>query len=165
MTDADGSKLFGFNAKRGFAVDNSGTPLVYPPELAPDFPGGTGSLDDDPSFFPQETQAAKEYKASGLSVDPGITGDWDAGIGAHIDGAYVNRPDDGVQLTGSGVPYFDQLDQPDEVKPTFFAPNRVINGPGQLGSLPTGVQSEVPWRTLLFRPDPCLLYTSPSPRD
>ena len=37
---------------------------------------------------------------------------------------------------------------------TFFSPNRVITSAGQLGSIPTGMQAGVPWRTLLFRPDP-----------
>ena len=151
LTDSDGTKLHGFNAKRGFAVDQAGNPITYPEAIAPDFPGGLGSLKDDDSFFPKETRAAQRYE---LEVDPGITGDWDTGIGAHIDGAYINRPDDGVQLAGGGgIPYFDQLDEPDEVRPTYFAPNRIINGPGQLGSISTGTQAEIPWRTLLFRPD------------
>jgi Mg-chelatase subunit ChlD len=52
-------------------------------------------------FFPRSTAlATDDYK---LSVDPGVTGDWDSGIGQHIDGSYINRPTDGK---GESVPYF-----------------------------------------------------------
>ena len=34
------------------------------------------------------------------------------------------------------------------------SPNRVICGPGMYGSMSSGVQEGIPWRTLLFRPDP-----------
>ena len=146
LTAADGTKLLGYNSKRGYAIDKNGTPLSYPKDIAPDFPGNP----DSASFFPRRTREAKRYA---LSVDPGVTGDWDQGLGAHPDGPYINRPDDGVQIEGTGDPYFDDLDQPDKMHRSFFAPNRVIVGAGQLGSIPTGIQAEIPWRTLLFRPD------------
>ncbi|MGI9242502.1 MAG: Verru_Chthon cassette protein A [Verrucomicrobiales bacterium] len=150
LTAADGTKLPGFSSTRGYALDKNGAPVDMPMEFAPDF---AGDLDDD-RYFPKFTKEAKNYE---LSVDPGITGDWDNGIGAHIDGAYINRPDDGTSFAGptqgSGVPYFDNLEEGDTVHRTFFAPNRVVSGAGQLGSIPTGIQAEIPWRTLLFRPD------------
>jgi uncharacterized protein (TIGR02600 family) len=150
LTEADGTKLPGFNSGRGYALDKGGSPITYPEEFAPDFAG-------DPKtdrFFPKVTKEAKNYE---LSVDPGITGDWDNGIGPHIDGAYINRPDDGTSYAGpskgSGDPYFENLEKEDVVHRTWFAPNRVVSGAGQLGSIPTGIQAEIPWRTLLFRPD------------
>jgi hypothetical protein len=152
LTAADGTKLPGFHSDRGYAIDKNGAPIAYPPNLAPDFAGDPKG----PRFFPRsQSLGTADYE---LSVDPGVTGDWDNGIGPHIDGPYINRPDDGTSLAGrdgspSDVPYFDNLGELDSVDPTFFSPNRVIPGAGQLGSLPTGIQAGIPWRTLLFRPD------------
>ena len=33
-----------------------------------------------------------------------------------------------------------------------FSPNRILPSAVMLGSIPTGVKEQVPWRTLLFRP-------------
>jgi len=91
---------------------------------------------------------------------PGITGDFDNGIGKAPDGAYINRPDDGG-LASSKVgrlPYFDPVSQTGEtVPPTTlyaFSPQRLLPSPVQFGSLPTGTRAQVPWQTLLFRPQP-----------
>ena len=84
-----------------------------------------------------------------------VTGDWDTGIGFHLDGPYINRPDDGS--AGVANPYFDAdfLSKPRNfAKQSWFAPNRIVTGPGHFGSMPTGVRANAPWRTLLFRPDP-----------
>ena len=88
---------------------------------------------------------------------PHLTGDFDNGVGPAPDGPYINRPDDGesrgYQL---GNPYFD-VPSPNgkvlpRVNPVNFAPQRMLPSPVMFGSLPTGVQSNVPWQTLLFRP-------------
>jgi uncharacterized protein (TIGR02600 family) len=93
-------------------------------------------------------------------------GDFDQGIAAVFNGAYINKPDEGhVGRESTNTPYF--LQSYDQVAsgPTFFSPNRQIPGPGMFGSLPTKLWSgntpidpNAPrantksWRTLLFRP-------------
>ena len=94
-------------------------------------------------------------------------GDFDQGIGAVYDGAYVNKPDEGTTTTSSAVvPYFDNRWEQYASGPTYFSPNRQIPGPGMLGSLPTKLwtanaalnpaaptaNANNTWRTLLFRP-------------
>lgn len=86
--------------------------------------------------------------------DPNITGDFDNGVGPAPDGAYANRPDDGDVRTieGNEYPYFDSLETATRQGASAFSPNKVVAGPGSLGSLPTGVQDNVAWQTLLLRP-------------
>ncbi|TLD70965.1 Verru_Chthon cassette protein A [Phragmitibacter flavus] len=85
------------------------------------------------------------------------TGDWDTGIATYTDGPYINKPDEGngsrnlVNGTPE-VPYYDRTEQFAEPGPTFFSPNRQVSSPVMFGSLPTGIQANVPWQTLLFRP-------------
>jgi uncharacterized protein (TIGR02600 family) len=69
------------------------------------------------------------------------------------------------------APYFKEIeakikvaDVP-KVGPANFAPNRVVASAGSFGSLPTGVQSNVPWQTLLFRPDISFLSANPKTSD
>ncbi len=84
-------------------------------------------------------------------------GDWDSGSGNIADGAFVNKVDEGeiAGITNSGVyPYFNNQAVYVKVGGTFFSPNRQISSPVTFGSLPTGVESNKPWQTLLFRPDP-----------
>ena len=82
-----------------------------------------------------------------------ITGDWDNGIAMQMDGPYVNRGDDGNRVSGNRNPYFDEkaLSAADVTNKANFSPNRVICGPGMYGSMSSGVQEGIPWRTLLFR--------------
>ena len=85
---------------------------------------------------------------------PAITGDFDTGVGSAPDGAYINRPDDG-DIRGmrmEGDSYFETVRGEREEAQALFSPNRLIPGPGMLGSLSTGVQANIPWQTLLFRP-------------
>lgn len=49
------------------------------------------------------------------------------------------------------IPYFHGGYQ--ESGSGHFSPNRLISSPVMLGSLPSGVKQQDPWRTLLFRPD------------
>jgi len=90
--------------------------------------------------------------------DPEITGDFDTGYGNAPDGPYINRPDDGDArgLTGklNGTPYFDHYRESRKRSSIAWTPNRAIASPGVFGSLPTGVQHNVPWQTLLFHPMP-----------
>ncbi|HYR58057.1 MAG TPA: Verru_Chthon cassette protein A, partial [Chthoniobacteraceae bacterium] len=85
-------------------------------------------------------------------------GDFDNGVAQTIDGAYINKPDEGNLSGAQGYPYWSSSFQ----SPTanYFSPNRLIPSAGMLGSLPTGVRRTVTnpsaphaWETLLFRPD------------
>jgi hypothetical protein len=97
-------------------------------------------------------------------------GDFDNGAGLMIDGPYINKPDEGnthslktkfVKEIGDiwearrnygEFPYFNREDLHEAGGPAYFSPNRILSGPGMFGSLPTGVNDDEPWRTLLFRP-------------
>ncbi len=90
-----------------------------------------------------------------LSNRPESTGDYDTGMSVFMDGPFVNKPDEGNGnrgKTGTDIPYFDAERVQVLPGPTFFSPNRQMPSPGMFGSLPTGVQAGIPWRTLLFRP-------------
>lgn len=98
-------------------------------------------------------------------------GDFDNGAGLMIDGPYINKPDEGnthalktkfqQELVGyweeqrnyGEFPYFNREWLHESGGPAYFSPNRLISGPGMLGSMPTGVEQDKPWQTLLFRPD------------
>ncbi len=82
------------------------------------------------------------------------SGDWDTGVAATLDGPYINKPDEGNNYRSNGsIPYFDSSQTQQAGGATFFSPNRQVPSPVMFGSLPTGVLADVPWRTLLFRPD------------
>lgn len=85
---------------------------------------------------------------------PATTGDFDTGVGSAPDGPYINRPDDGDVrgIAHEGDSYFEAVREEREEAQALFSPNRLIPSPGMLGSLSTGVQSNIPWQTLLFRP-------------
>lgn len=100
-----------------------------------------------------------------------LYGDFDNGSGLMIDGPYINKPDEGnthslkakymqdivnvwERLRNTGeFPYFNRDDKQESGGPAYFSPNRLVSGPGMFGSLPTGVLSNKPWQTLLFRPE------------
>lgn len=93
---------------------------------------------------------------------PDYTGDFDNGSGNSPDGPYTNRPDDGnwAALPQNELPYFsaDKTTQKEETVPpvtlSAFSAQRLLPSPVMFGSLPTGTRAQVPWQTLLFRPDP-----------
>lgn len=104
---------------------------------------------------------------------PDITGDFDNGLGPAPDGPYASPADEGDVVAADRKPddpwpYFEWLnasDRGNEIPPVntaTFSPNRVIPSPGIFGSLPTGVQTNVPWQTLLLRPDLELIRTGDS---
>lgn len=94
------------------------------------------------------------YAGATLAERPESTGDFDTGIGMFMDGPYINKPDEGNTYRGTGnvIPYYDEVWQQTPAGPTFFSPNRQVPSAGMFGSLPTGIKADVPWRTLLFRP-------------
>ena len=76
--------------------------------------------------------------------------DFDNGSAHIIDGAYINKPDEGNFTTAGAYAYFSwDFNEPTEV---IFSPNRLVPSAGMFGSLPTGVIRNQPWQTLLFRP-------------
>lgn len=95
----------------------------------------------------------------GITIIPGTGGDWDNGGGTQIiDGPYINYADEGNINWGMGygedlnnVSYFG-MGGGTTMGAAYFTPNRMIPSAAMLGSLPTGVKAEVPWRTLHFRP-------------
>ncbi len=85
--------------------------------------------------------------------------DYDNGFAHMTDGAYINKPDEGNIMTSAqsssantrGYAYFSwDFAAPSDI---FFSPSRLIPSAGMFGSLPTGVKSNQPWQTLLFRPE------------
>ena len=96
--------------------------------------------------------------------------DFDNAMGTLVDGPYINKPDEGnthslfnrtlrsdpnaweLRRDYGDFPYFVRDWIHESGTPSYFSPNRITNGPGMFGSLPTGVISNFPWRTLLFRP-------------
>ncbi len=89
---------------------------------------------------------------------PDVTGDFDNGVGCAPDGPYINRPDDGNlrPLTSNGLSYFTSTPNKagcvPPVSADVFSACRQIPSAVMFGSLPTGVNAQVPWQTLLFRP-------------
>ena len=92
----------------------------------------------------------------------GGLGDFDRGISKNIDGAFINKPDEGNtrfdfsdDFTGGGaMPYYRGGGGYEEVGESFFTPNRMVASAAMFGSLPTGVSADRPWETLLFSPGP-----------
>ena len=91
-----------------------------------------------------------------------VTGDFDNGYGAAGDGPYIGFADEGnarlyffyysgETIQRFSIPYLDGSGAPQLPSKGYFSPNRLVPSPGILGSLPTGVRSQTPWQTLLFR--------------
>jgi uncharacterized protein (TIGR02600 family) len=86
-------------------------------------------------------------------------GDWDTGVGRAPDGPYINKADEGnLGVTSGGNvegPYYSDVSNTTyDLAPAFFSANRQIPSAGMFGSLPTGLLQGIPYRTLLFRPQP-----------
>lgn len=96
-----------------------------------------------------------------------IPGDWDNGFATCLDGPYINKPDEGTlyKANANSVPYFTTDYGYAELGGTFFSANRQVPSAVMFGSLPTGVISEKPWQTLLFRPGPKDHPGSATPKD
>lgn len=127
-------------------------------------PGATlGNLNSQARYeYPLWVPAGvKDVRVNGDSTLP--AGDWDNGVATSVDGPYINKPDEG-NLTQKGpdaarkTPYYNWDNTYVASTATYFSPNRQIPSSGMLGSLPTGVKAQKPWRTLLFRPDPSGLH-------
>ena len=111
-----------------------------------------------------------------LTSAPDVTGDWDTGVGVFPDGPYINRPDEAAlqyidYATGSvynALAYYWGNQGGIATGLIYTSPNRTVASPVLFGSLSTGVPinglSPVPWRTLLFRPQPTH-FGATSPKD
>ncbi|MCE9588069.1 MAG: Verru_Chthon cassette protein A, partial [Verrucomicrobia bacterium] len=94
---------------------------------------------------------------AGVVNSLGQPGDWDNGPFIIPDGPFCNKPDEGTRRHQSDpyTPYIgsDYIHQDWNLQQTtFFSPNRMLPSAVMFGSLPTGVKSNKPWQTLLFRP-------------
>jgi uncharacterized protein (TIGR02600 family) len=100
-----------------------------------------------------------------IATNTALTGDFDNGYGEAADGPYIGFPDEGntrlfrfryappndVNIVYS-IPYLDGSGREMAGGEGSFSPNRLVPSAGIMGSLPTGVKSQTPWQTLLFRP-------------
>jgi uncharacterized protein (TIGR02600 family) len=102
--------------------------------------------------YPAQRIPDLPYLSSAITSAQAL-GDFDNGLGPARDGPYINKPDEGnVNAVKNGVAYFSEAGQHTTMDEVFFTPNRLVSSPVILGSLPTGVKSGKPWRTLHFRP-------------
>ena len=146
LTDYRSSTKNGVELLPGGEYSEKFMDMDYPDGVAPDFPIG-------PSHEDWAADVNSRIASRRHPFDPQTTGDFDNGVGNAPDGPYINRPDDGdLRGVPSEDPYFDNNRELRDRAASSFSPNRVIPSPGMLGSLSTGVQSNVPWQTLLFRP-------------
>jgi len=82
----------------------------------------------------------------------GWSGDFDNGAGNFPDGPFLNMPDEGTTAyQGTELPYLRSLWT---IADGLFSPLRQVPSAAMFGSLPTGVKAAIPWRTLLFCPNP-----------
>lgn len=119
----------------------------------------TGKLLDGASYASNVAPDVPSSDTAKTAINAATaTGDWDTGVATYTDGPYINKPDEGnnarknVDGSTGAVPYFDRNEQQAAVGATFFSPNRQISSPVMFGSLPSGLKSNTPWQTLLFRP-------------
>ena len=101
--------------------------------------------------------------AATTNAQPSVNGDFDNGYGNAGDGPYIGFADEGNSrlyrfiygnetIIRESVPYLDGSGAFRSASEGLFSPNRLVPSAGIMGSLPTGVISETPWQTLLFRP-------------
>ena len=130
---------------------SSGSPPFY--RYDPGSPFGTAYMDPRTADLP-ETRADGVTLTNGVLRKDGQSGDWDTGISKQSDGPFINKTDEGNSAVTAAypVPYFQQSST-QNVGGTYFSPNRILASAGWFGSLPTGVQRNLPYQTLLFRPD------------
>lgn len=108
-----------------------------------------------PSLQPDVPSRVPTGVTGGVSRKDGGPGDWDTGWGDQKDGAYINKPDEADTQLNTGMPYTTGYKRGAEsATGAYFSPNRMIPSPLMFGSLPTGVQRNLPWQTLLFHPRP-----------
>ncbi len=122
-------------------------------------------------YDPALTQSRKPFvpatvQGAFVGGSSNIPGDWDNGFATRLDGPFINKPDEGTIYNASTEdPYFKTDYGETAIGASFFSANRQIPSPVMFGSLPTGVISQSPWQTLLFRPGPTGHPGSNDPKD
>ena len=111
------------------------------------FLNNLGSVTPAALFSPKVTSVF-----SNGTPDPKISGDWDTGRWGGADGSYANKPDEGNDYVGNGIPYVNAGSQASNALSSYYTANRMVTSAVMFGGLPTGVNENIPWRTLLFRP-------------
>ena len=120
---------------------------------------------------PTRTGVSATYVTMSTSATPGLKGDWDTGPGFEPDGAMINLPDAGTSLDPTTA-YFSLAGRAagpnSSFLPTRFSPNALVPSPVIFGSLPAGINPQspaqaVPWRTLLFCPNPAANFCATPP--
>ncbi len=104
------------------------------------------------------------------TTTPAADWDWDTALPGSRDGAYANKPDEGnIYTTTGAAPYYNGENQVNNSTMnnivSYFTANRIIPSAVMFGSLPTGVQEGIPWRTLLFRPQASRPRDPSGPKD
>lgn len=125
------------------------------------FAGGV-TLRSGSAFAADRLAAGLEYNLDSPDVTyydaRAADGDWDSGVGRAPDGPYINKADEGNLGNTSGADkdaYFADVSQTTvDLSPAFFSANRQIPSAAMFGSLPSGLLQGIPYRTLLFRPQP-----------
>lgn len=91
-------------------------------------------------------------------MENGNPGDWDRGISKNVDGAFINKADEGnvnfdlTRTGGTRLPYYLGYGGAEETGPSYFSPNRLMPSAVMFGSLPSRPLQLRAWETLLFRP-------------
>ncbi len=111
--------------------------------------------------FAYHPSKVPDFPETDDSLGSQMFGDFDNGVANAVDGAYINKPDEGngwvrkkkqLSLWVDTIPYFEDQTRQEALGAANFSPNRQIASPVMLGSLSTGVKRDRPWETLLFRP-------------
>jgi hypothetical protein len=110
--------------------------------------------------------------AATTNAQPSVNGDFDNGYGNAGDGPYIGFADEGNSrlyrfiyaneaIIRESIPYLDGSGGFRSASEGLFSPNRLVPSAGIMSSLPTGVISQTPWQTLLFRPAALTSATHP----
>lgn len=117
---------------------------------------GPNSMPDIPSRYRYGVPTL-QVNRSNAAFPP----DFDNGTLHMPDDAYANRADEGssydnTDSNGREFAWFNLITAvgSSTTESMFYSPNKQIPSAVQFGSLPTGAVRNLPWQTLLFRPDP-----------
>jgi len=175
VVEANGTTRFEAHPNAG-GSDRMGHSLTLAVGGLNRFPGTTGANITDLNYpggkAPLPMAGGANYRDSHQ-----LYGDFDNGMGGTIDGAFINKVDEGnthslrkrtvSQAEGSwewrrdygSFPYFVREWTHEPSGPAFFSPNRMMPSPVVFGSMPNMIYdnqdspTEGAWQTMLFRPN------------
>ncbi len=118
--------------------------------LDPPLPYAAGARHSYFTFQPKISSRITSLRSEGWS------GDFDGGLGDFVAGPFINKPDEGMldkatSTSSSVLPY---TNMKWSLANGLFSPLRQIPSAVMFGSLPSGAKARIPWRTLLFSPNP-----------